>query len=86
MSPPIYQSSIFAFGSVAQMRTAFGDELDNTLYTRGNNPTVEILRKKLAALEGAEDALLFGSGAAAIAAGVIADLRSGDHVVCVQKP
>ncbi|WP_257385489.1 trans-sulfuration enzyme family protein [Tahibacter caeni] len=86
VSPPIYQSSIFAFETVAQMRTAFGDELDNTLYTRGNNPTVEILRKKLAALEGADDALLFGSGAAAIAAGVMAGLRSGDHVVCVQKP
>ena len=86
VSPPIYQSSIFAFETVARMRDAFGDELDNTLYTRGNNPTVEILRKKLAALEGAEDALLFGSGAAAIAAGVIAGLRSGDHVVCVQKP
>lgn len=86
VAPPIYQSSIFAFESVAAMRGAFGDELGNTLYTRGNNPTVEILRKKLAALEGAEDALLFGSGAAAIAAGVLAGLKSGDHVVCVQKP
>ncbi len=86
VAPPIYQSSIFAFESVARMRAAFGDELDNTLYTRGNNPTVEILRKKLAALEGAEDALLFGSGAAAIAAGVIAGLSAGDHVICVQKP
>ncbi len=86
VAPPVYQSSIFAFESVAAMRAGFADELDSTLYTRGNNPTVEILRKKLAALEGAEDALLFGSGAAAIAAGVIAGLRSGDHVVCVQKP
>ena len=67
VAPPIYQSSIFAFESVAAMRAGFADELDSTLYTRGNNPTVEILRRKLAALEGAEDALLFGSGAAAIA-------------------
>jgi cystathionine beta-lyase/cystathionine gamma-synthase len=86
VAPPVYQSSIFAFETVAAMRAAFGDELDNTLYTRGNNPTVEILRKKLAALEGAEDALLFGSGAAAIAAGVLAGLKAGDHVICVQKP
>lgn len=86
VSPPVYQSSIFAFDTVAAMRAGFGDELDTTLYTRGNNPTVEILRKKLAALEGAEDALLFGSGAAAIAAGVMAGLHAGDHVVCVQKP
>jgi cystathionine beta-lyase/cystathionine gamma-synthase len=86
VAPPVYQSAIFAFDSVAAMRQGFGDELDQTVYTRGNNPTVEILRKKLAALEGAEDALLFGSGAAAIAAGVLAAVRAGDHVVCVQKP
>lgn len=86
VSPPIYQTSIFAFPTVEAMRQGFGDELDRTVYTRGNNPTVEILRKKLAALEGAEDALLFGSGAAAIAAGVIACVSAGDHVVCVQKP
>ncbi|MBL8296793.1 MAG: aminotransferase class V-fold PLP-dependent enzyme [Rhodanobacteraceae bacterium] len=86
VAPPVYQSAIFAFDSVAAMRAGFNDELDTTLYTRGNNPTVEILRRKLAALEGAEDALLFGSGAAAIAAGVLAGLRAGDHVVCVQKP
>ncbi len=87
VSPPIYQTAIFAFPSVAAMRAAMQDEFAHTVYTRGcNNPTVEILRKKLAALEGAEDALLFGSGAAAIAAGVIASVRSGDHVLCVQKP
>jgi len=71
VSPPIYQTSIFAFDTVAAMRDGFADELDRTVYTRGNNPTVEILRKKLAALEGAEDALLFGSGAAAVAAAVL---------------
>ncbi|UXI66622.1 aminotransferase class V-fold PLP-dependent enzyme [Tahibacter amnicola] len=86
VSPPIYQSSIFAFDTVAAMREGFRDELDRTVYTRGNNPTVEILRKKVAALEGAEDALLFGSGAAAIAAGVVAVVAQGDHIVCVQKP
>lgn len=87
VSPPIYQTAIFAFPSVAAMRAGMGDEFAHTVYTRGiNNPTVEILRKKLAALEGAEDALLFGSGAAAIAAGVIAGVSAGDHVLCVQKP
>ena len=86
VAPPVYQTSIFAFPTVAAMREGFRDELDRTVYTRGNNPTVEVLRKKLAALEGAEDALLFGSGAAAIAAGVIACVAAGDHVVCVQKP
>ena len=86
VTPPIYETSNFAFGSVAAMRAAGQDELANAFYTRGNNPTVEILRRKLAALEGTEDALVFGSGAAAMAAAVLACVRAGDHVVCVQKP
>lgn len=86
VTPPIYETSNFAFVSVAAMREAGQDELANAFYTRGNNPTVEILRRKLAALEGTEDALVFGSGAAAMAAAVLAFVRAGDHVVCVQKP
>ncbi len=86
VSAPVFQTSIFAFPDVASMRDGFRDELRHTMYTRGNNPTVEILRKKIAALEGAEDCLMFGSGAAAIAAAVIASVSAGDHVICVQKP
>jgi cystathionine beta-lyase/cystathionine gamma-synthase len=86
VAPPIVQSSIFAFPSVAAMRAGFRDELGQHVYTRGNNPTVEILRRKVAALEGAEDCLMFGSGAAAVSAGVIACLSGGDHVLCVARP
>lgn len=84
--PPVSQSALHAAPTVAAMRRLIGDELDQHFYGRGNNPTVAILRRKLAALEGAEDALLFGSGAAAVAAGVLATVRAGDHVVGVQKP
>ena len=86
VAPPIVQSSIFAFPTVATMRAGFRDELGSHVYTRGNNPTVEILRKKVAALEGAEDCLMFGSGAAAMSAAVIACVAGGDHVVCVARP
>ncbi len=86
VAPPIVQSSNFAMPTVAAMRAAMAGEYDAHLYTRGNNPTVEILRRKLAALEGADDALVFGSGAAAVSAGVLAAVRGGDHVVCVAKP
>ena len=86
VAPPLVQSSIFAFPNVAAMRAGFRDEYANHLYTRGNNPTVEILRRKVAALEGAEDCLAFASGAAAIAAGVSTFVRNGDHVVCVARP
>lgn len=86
VAPPLVQSSIFAFPTVAAMREGFRDEYANHLYTRGNNPTVAILRRKVAALEGAEDCLAFASGAAAIAAGVSAFVRGGEHVVCVARP
>ena len=84
--PPIWQTAIFAHDTVAAMRLGIADEYANHVYTRGNNPTVAILRRKLAALEGAEDALVFGSGAAAVAAAVLANVRTGDHVVAVEKP
>ncbi len=86
VSPPIFQSSNFAYPTVAAMREVVGAEFDRPLYTRGHNPTVAVLRKKLAALEHAEDALVFSSGSGAIAAAVIGFLKAGDHVVCVQKP
>ncbi|MCH2044233.1 MAG: PLP-dependent aspartate aminotransferase family protein, partial [Saprospiraceae bacterium] len=80
------QSSNFAFPSVEKFAQAFQDELGTHLYTRGNNPTIKILREKLAALEKAEDALVFSSGSAAIAAAIIGNVQQGDHVICVNKP
>ena len=50
ISPPIAQTSNFAFKTVADLSKAFEDEMGGYLYSRGLNPTVEILRKKLAAL------------------------------------
>ncbi len=58
VTPPIYQTSNFYFAKVSDLRKAFANEFRTHIYTRGNNPTVEILRKKLAALAGAEDALV----------------------------
>src|SRR6187551_2449358 len=83
ISPPIAQTSNFAFKTVADLSKAFEDEMGGYLYSRGLNPTVEILRKKLAALDGAEDCLVFNSGAAAIFAAVLANVKSGDHIVSV---
>lgn len=86
IAPPIMQSSNFAFKTVDQMRKAFEDEYSTYLYSRGLNPTVDILRKKLAALDRAEDCLVFNSGAAAIFAAVLANVKSGDNIVSVDKP
>ncbi len=86
VSPPIAQTSNFVFKTVDEMRRAFADEYSTFLYSRGKNPTTEILRRKLAALDGAEDCLAFNSGAAAIFSAVFANVKSGDHIVSVNKP
>jgi cystathionine beta-lyase/cystathionine gamma-synthase len=86
VSPPIMQTSNFRVEKVDQLKALFEDEYSGYLYSRGLNPTVEILRKKLAALDGAEDCLVFNSGAAAIFAAVLANVKAGDHIVSVDKP
>ena len=86
ISAPIIQTSNFAFKKADDLEKALEDEMTGYLYSRGLNPTVEILRKKLAALDGAEDCLVFNSGAAAIFAGVLANVKTGDHIVSVRAP
>lgn len=86
IAPPIMQTSNFSFKKVADLRKAFEDEMGGYLYSRGLNPTVDILRKKLAALDRAEDCLVFNSGAAAIFASVFTNVKSGDHIVSVNAP
>ncbi len=89
VSPPILQASNFKFNTVEALSNSFADEFDSEngyLYSRGNNPTVDILRKKLAALDGAEDCLVFNNGAAATTAAIMANVKAGDHVVCVANP
>ncbi len=86
ISPPIIQSSNFAFANTEAFRKAFEDERSYHLYSRGNNPTTAILRAKIAALEGTEDALVFGSGAAAMATAVLTHCEAGGHVICVKNP
>ena len=86
VAPPIIQTSNFAFKKVDEMRKAFEDESSTFLYSRGLNPTVKILSEKLAALDGAEDCLVFNSGASAIFAAVFANVKSGDHIISVDRP
>ena len=86
IAPPIIQTSNFGFKKVADLRKAFEDEMGGYLYSRGLNPTVDILRKKLAALDNAEDCLVFNNGAAAIFAAVLANVKAGDHIISVRNP
>jgi len=85
VSPPIIQTSNFCFESVEAMRSNTQNEFEVPFYTRGNNPTVEILRKKIAALEHADDALITSSGCAAISTSVMANINAGEHIICVKS-
>ena len=86
VAPPIIQTSNFAYPTVDEFVAAIAHEKDTHVYTRGNNPTVNMLAKKLAALEGAEDCLMVASGAAAITNSVVSQVRAGDHIVSVRDP
>lgn len=86
VAPPMVRGNNFSFPTVAALRDAVQHEFDAPFYTRGYNPTVGVLREKLAALDRTEDALVFSSGAGAMTAAVMAFTRAGDHIVCVQKP
>lgn len=83
MATPIVQTSLFAFPDVDSFIAAGSAEHANTVYSRGQNPTVEVLERKLAALERGEACKAFGSGMAAISAVLVGLLESGDHVLFV---
>ena len=85
MATPIVQTSLFAFESVEALIAAGAHENRNTIYTRGQNPTVEVLEKKLAALEHGEACKAFGSGMAAISAVIVGLLSAGDHILFVNN-
>lgn len=79
---PIYQTSTYAFTSLAERHAYDRGEFDGYIYTRAGNPTARAFEEKLAQLEGAEAAVLSASGMGAISATLLSLLRQGDHMVC----
>ncbi|HKW68617.1 MAG TPA: aminotransferase class I/II-fold pyridoxal phosphate-dependent enzyme, partial [Terriglobales bacterium] len=78
LATPIFQTSTFSVeDNDQQLRVTHSDRF----YTRYGNPTHTAAEKTIAELEGAEAALLFASGMAAITTTVLALVRGGDHVV-----
>ncbi len=74
IATPVFQSSTFEIDE----QHGYGD----VRYTRlSNTPNHEVLSRKLAVLEGTEDALVTGSGMAAIATALFATLGAGDHLL-----
>jgi cystathionine beta-lyase/cystathionine gamma-synthase len=85
MATPIVQTSLFAYPDYDSFVAAHSAESRNYVYTRGQNPTVEVLEKKLAALERGEACKAFGSGIAAVSAVIMGLLSSGDHILFVNN-
>lgn len=82
LTTPIYETTTFVFESADAVRRYNEGGSGRFLYSRYENPTVVAVEEKLAALDGAEAALVFGSGMAASSTLLMALLRAGDEVVC----
>jgi len=85
MATPIVQTSLFAYPDLDTFIRASKEEDKNPVYSRGTNPTVEVLERKLAALEQGEACKCFGSGIGAASAVMLGLLRSGDHILFVNQ-
>jgi cystathionine beta-lyase/cystathionine gamma-synthase len=82
LTTPIYETSTFVFNSAADVVTYQEGKGGGYLYSRYENPTLVAVEQKLAAIDGAESALLFSSGMAAISTALLTLLKTGDEIVC----
>lgn len=80
--PPLFQTSLYVLDNTDK---PVNSKVKQYVYGRSGNPTVDLLEKKIAALERAEDAKCFSSGMAAISSALLAFLSAGDHAVCVRN-
>ncbi|MGB6483517.1 MAG: PLP-dependent aspartate aminotransferase family protein [Candidatus Acidiferrales bacterium] len=81
VAPDIVRSSTFTFSSTAEMKRWAEGKSSAYIYTRYGNPTLAIAEEKIAALEGAEAAIVAASGMAAISSALLAVLSAGDEVI-----
>ena len=83
--PPMYQNSLFAFESWDAIDRAFAEPSESYIYTRLHNPTSRLAERKIAAIAGAEDAKLTGSGMGAISAAILHFVSHGDHIITIKN-
>ena len=78
---PIYRTTSYQFDSTEHAANLFGLKEFGNIYTRIMNPTVDVLEKRVAALEGGVAALAVGSGQAASAMCIQNLAQAGDNIV-----
>jgi cystathionine gamma-synthase len=84
LAPAIAQTATYTFRDTAELSAYFEGrdaDPDRQEYGRYGNPTVLEVERRVAALDGAEEALLFASGMAAVTTAILALVKAGDHVV-----
>jgi cystathionine gamma-synthase len=82
---PIVHSATFSFPSLTAMDAEQERGAAGAYYQRVGHPTLHACERTLAGLEGAEEALLFSSGVAALAAMFLAHLKAGDHIIALHQ-
>ena len=83
--PPIHQTVAYEFDSADHGAALFDLEVEGYRYSRIANPTVDILERRLAMLEGGRGALCFGSGQAALAAAFLTLADGGGNIVATPR-
>ena len=81
-SEALFLTSSYVFANAAEAAARFSGDQSGNVYSRYTNPTVRTFEERIAALEGAEQAVATSSGMAAILSTCMAFLKSGDHLVC----
>lgn len=85
VAPPLHLTSTFSAGSAAEFAAMATEPRHDAYYTRYGNPTVTRAEQLIAALEGAESALLASTGMGAISTAILALVEQGDHIVAQQN-
>ncbi len=85
VSTPIVHSATFSFPDLAALEAEQARGPAGAFYQRVGHPTLRACEQRLAGLEGAEEALLFSSGMAALSAVFLANLAAGDHVIALHQ-
>jgi len=81
----IVRSSTFTLASTEELKLWAEGKSKAFMYTRDGNPTLQMAAKKIAALEGAEDAVVTSSGMAAISSTLLTFLASGDELISTSQ-
>ena len=84
VTPPIVQTSLFTFDSYQSFEDRMAGRSDSAIYTRVENPTVAAFEKLVAEAEQGEAAVGFASGMAAISSTLLAFVKPGDRIACVE--